>query len=64
MFSKIENGRLIVDRRDVIRGGLAAGALALLPAGAAQAYKQAIAYARAQGAAPLLARAEAALAAL
>lgn len=37
MFSKIENGRLIVDRRDVIRGGLAAGALALLPAGAAQA---------------------------
>ena len=37
MFSKIENGRLVVDRRDVIRGGLAAGALALLPAGLAHA---------------------------
>ncbi len=34
------------------------------PAGAAQAYEQAIANARAQGAVPLLARAEAALAAL
>jgi len=37
VFSKIQNGRLVVDRRDVIRGGLAAGAAALLPAGMAHA---------------------------
>lgn len=37
MFSKIQNGRLVIDRRDVIRGGLAAGAAALLPAGLAHA---------------------------
>ena len=37
MFSKIKDGRLVIDRRDVIRGGLAAGAVALLPAGLAHA---------------------------
>ena len=37
MFSKIHNGRLVIDRRDVIRGGLAAGAAALLPASLAHA---------------------------
>ena len=38
MYSKIQNGRLVIDRRDVIRGGLAAGAAAILtvPAGLAQ----------------------------
>ncbi len=37
MFSKFQNGRLVVDRRDVIKGGLAAGAAALLPASLAHA---------------------------
>ena len=37
MFSTLQNGRLVIDRRDVIRGGLAAGAAAFLPAGLAHA---------------------------